>query len=258
MPRLPFRRALLLCSTLACGCNYAMAASNSLSISYEPAPAELRKVAQQAQNDQVLEGWRSEIEQLLPKRPLTLRLIMRSCDEANAFYDSDEKSIVYCYEELQDAQASFQRLQREDQLSQEESRLFAAGWSDFVFFHELGHALIDQLEIPMLGREEDVADQISTYIWVHREDSEAILNGTIYSFSAQDDGADDDVLADSHSLNAQRYYNLMCWVYGADPQRYSEAGEQLPEERREGCEFEYWQLENAIEQLLPDLFSEAA
>jgi hypothetical protein len=258
MPRLPVRRALLLCSALAVNPSYAPAAANALSISYEAAPTELQAVAQQAQNDQVLEGWRSEIEQLLPERPLTLGLIMRSCEEANAFYDSTEKSIVYCYEELQDAQTTFRRLQHEDQLSAEEARLFAAGWSDFVFFHELGHALIDQLEIPMFGREEDVADQISTYIWVHREDSEAILNGTIYSFSTQDDDAKDDALADTHSLSGQRYYNLMCWVYGADPQRYSEAGEQLPDERREGCEYEYWQLENAIEQLLPDMFSEAA
>jgi hypothetical protein len=255
MPRLPVHRVLLLCSALLISCNYATAATESLSVTYEPAPAELQEVAQQAQNDQVLEGWRSEVEQLLPGQPLTLGLIMRSCDEANAFYDSDEKSIVYCYEELQDAQATFQRLQHEEQLSQDELRLFATGWSDFVFFHELGHALIDQLEIPMLGREEDVADQISTYIWVHREDSEAILNGTIYSFSAQDAEVDDETLADSHSLNAQRYYNLMCWVYGADPQRYSEAGEQLPNERRESCEYEYWQLENAIEQLLPTQLS---
>lgn len=258
MPRLPVRRALLLCSALAISPHHATAAANSLSISYAAAPAELRELAQQAQDAQVLEGWRNEIERLLPERPLTLKLVMRSCDEANAFYDSDEKSIVYCYEELQDALTTFQQLQDQEQLSPEEAQLFATGWSDFVFFHELGHALIDQLEIPMLGREEDVADQISTYIWVHREDSEAILNGTIYSFSAQDAEVDDETLADTHSLNAQRYYNLMCWVYGADSQRYSEAGEQLPEERREGCEYEYWQLENAIEQLLPDLFSETA
>lgn len=261
MHYLPVRCFLLLCSALAISPGYATAASNSLSIRYEEAPAELREIAQQAQDEQLLEGWRDEIEHLLPAQSLTLKLIMRSCDEANAFYYSADKSIVYCYEELQDAQANFQQLQnqgpKQDRLSPEEAQLFATGWSDFMFFHELGHALIDQLEIPMLGREEDVADQISTYIWVHREDSEAILNGTIYTFSAQDAEVDEETLADSHSLNAQRYYNLMCWVYGADPQRYSEAGEQLPEERREGCEGEYWQLENAIQQLLPEVLSQA-
>lgn len=260
MPRLPRRRALLLCYALALSPAHALADANALSVSYETAPAELREFAQQAQKDQVLEGWRSEIEQLLPEQGLTLTLVMRSCDEANAFYDTEEKSIVYCYEELQDTQTNFQQLegQEQDQLNPKETQLFASGWRDFVFYHELGHALIDQLEIPMLGREEDVADQISTYIWVHREDSEAILNGAIYTFSAQDDEVDHETLADVHSLNAQRYYNLMCWVYGADSERYSEAGEQLPDERREGCEYEYWQLQNAIEQLLPDMFSQEA
>jgi hypothetical protein len=260
MPRPSRRRTLLLCCALAISPVPALAATNALTHTYEPAPAELRELAQQAQDEQILEAWRSEIEQLLPAQALTLKLVMRSCDEANAFYDSEEKSIVYCYEELQDAQATFQQLQGKDpdQLNPKEAQLFARGWSDFVFFHELGHALIDQLEIPMLGREEDVADQLSTYIWVHREDSEAILNGTIYSFSAQDAEVDEETLADTHSLNAQRYYNVMCWVYGADQERYEEAGQQLPEERREGCEYEYWQLENAIQQLLPEVFNQAA
>lgn len=260
MPCLPRRRDLLLYYALAMSPAHALAAANTLTVSYEAAPAELREFAQQAQNNQVLEGWRREIEQLLPEQGLTLALVMRSCAEANAFYDSAEKSIVYCYEELQDTQANFQQLQGQEQdaLNPEEAHLFATGWSDFIFFHEFGHALIDQLAIPMLGREEDVADQISTYIWVHREDSEAILNGAIYSFSAQDSDVDHETLADVHSLNAQRYYNLMCWVYGADSERYSEAGEQLPDERRESCEGEYWQLQNAIEQLLPNMFSEEA
>jgi len=256
MHRRYFQPALLLCSILACSNLYATTAANTLSTVYEPAPAELRAIAQHAQSSRVLEGWRAEIEQLNLEPPLTLGLVMRSCGEANAYYDSEAKSIVYCYEELLEAQATLTN--HTDQLSPKEAQLFATGWRDFVFFHELGHALIDQLEIPMLGREEDVADQISTYIWVHREDSEAILNGTIYSFSAQDAEVDEETLADTHSLNAQRYYNVMCWVYGADQERYEEAGEQLPEERREGCEYEYWQLENAIEQLLPDVFSQAA
>jgi hypothetical protein len=246
---------LLLCAILTCSNLQAAAAVNTLSTTYEPAPGELQTIARQAQSGRVLEGWRAEIEQLNLQPPLTLRLIMRSCGEANAYYDSEAKSIVYCYEELLTAQATLSN--HADKLSAEEVQLFAAGWRDSVFFHELGHALIDQLEIPMLGREEDVADQISTYIWVHREDSEAILNGTIYSFSEQDAEVDEETLADTHSLNAQRYYNVMCWVYGADPEGYKEAGEQLPEERREGCEYEYWQLENAIEQLLPEIFKGA-
>lgn len=258
MPRLPSHRTLALYCALAISPSQAQATANVLTIHYEPAPAQLREFAQQAQKDQVLEGWRSEVEQLLPEQGLTLALVMRGCDEANAFYDLDEKSITYCYEELQDAQANFQRFQgpESDQLSAEEVQLFASGWRDYIFYHELGHALIDQLEIPMLGREEDVADQISTYIWVHREDGEVILNGAIFGFDGQEEDIDHETLADGHSLNAQRYYNLMCWAYGADPERYREAGEQLPDERREGCEDEYWQLQNALEQLLPDLFSE--
>jgi Zn-dependent peptidase ImmA (M78 family) len=33
-----------------------------------------------------------------------------------------------------------------------------------VFLHELGHALLDVLQIPILGREEDASDQLATYM----------------------------------------------------------------------------------------------
>lgn len=253
---LPARFALLVAGLLTLGCTQAQSNPNSLSVRYEAAPPELRAIAAQAKKDAILEGWREQIEALLPDQGLQLLLTMRTCDEANAFYDSDEQSIIYCYEELQDTQNNFAHFEAEGQLNAEEAQAFAVGWSDYLFFHELGHALIDQLEIPMLGREEDVADQISTYIWVHREDGEHILNGTIFSFGAWDDDVSEDGLAATHSLNGQRYYNVMCWTYGADTERYSDAGDQLPEGRRDSCEEEYWQLANAIEQLVPLHFDE--
>ena len=39
---------------------------------------------------------------------------------------------------------------------------FAIGNVLFVLLHETGHALISDLEIPVLGREEDAADQLAT------------------------------------------------------------------------------------------------
>ena len=32
-----------------------------------------------------------------------------------------------------------------------------------TFLHEAGHALFDLLEVPLLGREEDAADQLAAY-----------------------------------------------------------------------------------------------
>ena len=38
---------------------------------------------------------------------------------------------------------------------------YVSGVLSFVFLHELGHALIHELALPITGREEDVADQLA-------------------------------------------------------------------------------------------------
>ncbi|MEK9752120.1 MAG: DUF4344 domain-containing metallopeptidase, partial [Rhodospirillaceae bacterium] len=46
---------------------------------------------------------------------------------------------------------------------------------------------------------------------------------------------------DSHSLDQQRYHNIICLIYGSNPEVYVEIidAEELPAERREQCVEEY-------------------
>jgi hypothetical protein len=53
--------------------------------------------------------------------------------------------------------------------------------------------------------------------------------------------------ADVHSLDAQRFYNVLCLAYGADPELFADIVEQkhLPQERAEGCADEYRHVDKA-------------
>ena len=53
-----------------------------------------------------------------------------------------------------------------------------AGAFIFVFFHELGHALIDVYELPITGREEDAVDQLSTWILTDGTDDGELYSST--------------------------------------------------------------------------------
>ena len=48
----------------------------------------------------------------------------------------------------------------------EEADLFVLGNTVFILYHELGHALIDQLGLPVLGREEDAADNLASIMMI--------------------------------------------------------------------------------------------
>ena len=69
--------------------------------------------------------------------------------------------------------------------------------------------------------------------------------------------------SDVHGTPSQRYYNVLCLAYGADPVLFADfvASGRLPKDRAEGCEFEYQQVANAFERLVvpnldPDLRKE--
>src|SRR5688500_14135049 len=48
----------------------------------------------------------------------------------------------------------------------QEADLFVLGNTVFILYHELGHALIDLLNLPVLGREEDAADNLASVMMI--------------------------------------------------------------------------------------------
>ena len=58
--------------------------------------------------------------------------------------------------------------------------------------------------------------------------------------------------ADEHGTPAQRFFNLLCMAYGADPKLFADIVEKqfLPEDRAVGCAREYAQVAYAFETLI--------
>lgn len=117
-----------------------------------------------------------------------------------------------------------------------------------TFYHELGHALIDVLQLPVLGREEDAADTLAAvlthHIWEEESATQIIYDtAQAYALAASEAEAEgwDVPYWDTHSLDQQRYYNLVCLFYGAEPDLRSDIATELelPDERVESCPEEY-------------------
>lgn len=114
-----------------------------------------------------------------------------------------------------------------------------------VFYHELGHALVDIMQLPIFGQEEDAADVLSVFLidafW-EEESAVQIAYDSAFGFQSEADSYDP-VFWGVHGPDQQRYYNLICIFYGANPDERDDVAEELglPEERAEYCDFEYEQ-----------------
>jgi Putative metallopeptidase len=124
---------------------------------------------------------------------------------------------------------------------------FVVGNILFVMLHELGHAAIADLELPVLGKEEDAADEfaILRMLWVGTTFTHRVLADATkgWFFSARRDRKQGEPLAfyDEHSLDQQRAYHIVCLTVGNNPNEMVDLANEmkLPDDRRESCKRDY-------------------
>ena len=135
---------------------------------------------------------------------------------------------------------------------------FAVGNMLFVLLHEAAHGLISDLGLPVLGREEDAADQFATVTmlemkteFTHRTLVNSAKSWLISDRRARDKG-ETVTYYDNHGLDLQRAYNIICLMVGSDNERFEDLADEvnLPDDRQETCAFDYsnaqWSWEQAL------------
>jgi len=229
-------------------------------LTYEPATSEdAIRGRDLLRDDRLLEDLADGINESL-KLPLDIPLIGMQCDEANAYWSPDDDSMTICYEDAAEALDIYTRAGDSDPAESAINSEIA------TFYHETGHMAIDLYELPITGREEDVADQLAAYVLLTPGDDGQIDPDSVQAvkdfarefggYSDEKGAIDEGQLADVHSLDKTRMYNLECWVYGADPDGNADLVDSglLPEDRAEGCEDEYQKLSDAWSTLLAPYF----
>ncbi len=117
-----------------------------------------------------------------------------------------------------------------------------------IFYHEFGHALVDVLQLPVLGQEEDAVDHLSVVLthemWEEDQARDTAWAAALsWRMSADETGTevDDESYAGVHGLDLQRHYTTVCLFYGANPEAREDFVTEfaLPAERAEGCADEY-------------------
>jgi Putative metallopeptidase len=124
---------------------------------------------------------------------------------------------------------------------------FVSGNLLFVLLHELGHAVITQMGLPVLGRMEDAADTFAVFMLLQM--------GSEFSHRVLVDAAEGWFLAarrdektgmraafySEHGLNEQRAFHIVCLMVGSDAEKFRDLADEtnLPEDRRHTCLGDY-------------------
>ena len=141
---------------------------------------------------------------------------------------------------------------------------FVVGNLEYLLIHEIGHFVIAEREIPIVGPLENAADYIATLALIREQPLDPLRSDRALRFLvATAQGFEEawrtgvSVGAEvpywgAHALTIQRYYQILCLLYGSDPERFAHAAEvaSLPAARALGCVTEYARAASAYEWLL--------
>lgn len=198
--------------------------------------------------------------------PQDVALMGRNCDESNAYWNAQRRDIRFCYEFEESTRKLFEKPDDGKKPSTKDVDEDIVGFANGIVFHELGHALVSLYDLPVTGKEEDAVDQLAVVLLTSgKQRRDDYVTDTINAWGRMasdkevDKSAADllDAYSDEHSLNAQRYFNWTCWLYGSDPEAYQSVVQEdehpdgvLPSARAGQCEDEYKKLSKSWNTLL--------
>jgi putative metallopeptidase DUF4344 len=124
---------------------------------------------------------------------------------------------------------------------------FVVGNTLFILLHELAHVHFSEMNLPVLGREEDEADTFAaiTLLKVGTSFSQRVLadasQGWFLSERRDQQTRAEPLYYDEHDLSPQRAYQIVCLMVGSDPAKFKNLADQakMPESRQQSCKRDY-------------------
>lgn len=275
-----FKLALLTCLlAVICSATNAIAqnaqrpaAGRQVRVRYDvPTDPSLVPYQKFVQSNKILEEFADMINANF-RMPSDLTVTAIQCGKINAFYSPQAKAIQLCYEFVRHFNNLHINDQRDETGKYDNAEVTQAliGSIRFVMYHEVGHALVGILDLPITGREEDAVDQLATVVLLSSgddDDADAVFDGA-YTHLLADDLREannakmspeqmkwleaNPIEADEHSLDKQRYFNTVCLAYGSDPKAFSDLVTDglLPKARADRCPWEWKQISRSWQRLL--------
>lgn len=231
--------------------------TNNISIAYlAPKSQPLTELYRTLQKREVLERTQAILSAFRLPEPLVVRTM--ECGMMNAWYAEEDgaKTVTLCYELLQHI---VQTLPQQTGPGGVTATDAAAGQFFWLVLHEVGHGVFDMFSIPIWGREEDAADNFAAYIMLAfgKERARRLVGGAAWAWKGFIDRARQDskieipleAFASNHGQPQERFYNLACIAFGADPEMFSDLVQTgyLPSRRAPNCGYEYKTLATAFQ-----------
>jgi hypothetical protein len=204
-----------------------------------------------------IRGALERIQKILSPLRLPEELTVKTmeCGKINAWYNRENSrpTVTICYELLKNVLESLPKETTAAGTTPDDAKIGQVLW---LTLHEVGHATFDIFGVPIFGNEEVAADNFATYVMLQFSEARRLIVGAAWNWNAyvQDYKRNPVVqvrlagFASDHGLPQERFYNVLCLAFGANPVRFADFVQDgyLPPTRASNCEREYKKFANAF------------
>jgi hypothetical protein len=235
-----------------------IARPNRIKIQYDPPKnSDLQALYGRLRDHHFLERVQKILSPLRLPEDLTIKAT--ECGVMNAWYrrETSGPTETICYELLKTLSQSMPKQTTPDGVTPMDAVVGQALW---LVLHETGHAVFDIFHVPLFGHQEDAADNFATYVMLQfgKHDAKRLIGGAAWAWRGYvADYRTNPVIkeqlvgfASNHGQPQERFYNLLCLAYGADPVTFANLTQEgfLPPNRAPDCQYEYSTLADAFHQ----------
>jgi len=213
-----------------------------------PKSAELQELYGMLKEHRVLEDMQGILSPFRLPEELTLKTT--ECGMVNSWYsrENSKPTVTICYELLRHILQSLPKKATPGGITPRDA---AVGQFFWLTTHEVGHAMFDIFKVPIFGHAEDAADNFAGYIMLQfgKERARRLIAGGAWAWRMYvADYRTNPIVqtqlagfASNHGQPEERFYNLMCLAFGADPVTFADLTQDgyLPPNRSPSCRFEY-------------------
>lgn len=198
---------------------FSLAAQANLNLKWLAPEPENQAIKQLLESSEVLQ---TSIDLINNNWQLEDDILLRMGGEEDPYYDPETSTIYFSYYFVDEiAQRFIDANPNADLVAQQR---FVISGVVHTLFHEYAHVLVDYLNLPVLGREEDAADSFASYVLITMMEGgpQLLKDGAdlFYLESLDPEPFASVMLSDSHSLPIQRFYMSLCHLYASDEKAY--------------------------------------
>lgn len=189
-------------------------AQNGFVVEYPPvqgadAARQREWLMQTRQMEMLAQGLNSWIR--MPRR---VPVRMLECTSSDIRWNAEEHAVEMCYRMLTRLYGIA--------AGQDSLRPAVGGAHLFMTLHGVAHAIVDELDLPAGADPEATVDEISALLFISSRSEEIpiFVVGGISAIQRADPRWSEWAYATAHGLGPERFQNVACLVYGANPDRF--------------------------------------